>query len=240
MSIDFEELAFRETPLGDLSLRRRTEPTLGIDVYEVKLGDEFLMSSLFTRSEIALAELGLAGLDGGSFDVVVGGLGLGYTARAVLQNRSVRSLLVVEALPDVIDWHRRGLVPLGQELTADPRCRLVNGDFFALIDSDSSDSSAPGRRFDAILVDIDHSPARVLHPSHAALYRREGLRRLAGHLRAGGAFGLWSDDPPDAAFVAGLDVLFARIEAHVVHFGHPVQKREVACTGYVARVAPRR
>ena len=62
MSIDFEELAYRRTPLGDLSLRRRTELTLGIEVYEVKLGDEFLMSSLFTAGEIALAERGLAGL----------------------------------------------------------------------------------------------------------------------------------------------------------------------------------
>ena len=62
MSIDFEELAYRRTPLGDLSLRRRTELTLGVEVYEVKLGDEFLMSSLFTAGEIALAELGLAGL----------------------------------------------------------------------------------------------------------------------------------------------------------------------------------
>jgi spermidine synthase len=237
MPIDFEELSYRKTPFGELILRRRTEPSLGIAVYEVKLGDEFLMSSLFTRSEIALAELGLAGLDGPSLDVVVGGLGLGYTARAVLQSQSVRSLLVVEALPDVIDWHRRGMVPLGAELMSDPRCEFVNGDFFALVDSDSIDSRAPGRRFDAILVDIDHSPTNVLHRDHAAFYERDGLRRLSGHLREGGVFGLWSDDPPDPAFQAELDAVFAHAEAHVVRFRHPLQDREAACTVYVARAA---
>lgn len=237
MSIDFEELACRETPLGELSLRRRSEPALGIDVYEVKLGDEFLMSSLFTRSEIALAELGLAAATGSSLDVVVGGLGLGYTARAVLDHATVRSLLVVEALADVIDWHRRGLVPLGKALSADPRLRFVNADFFALVDCPDIDSTAPGRRFDAILVDIDHSPSRVLHPSHAGLYRRDGLLRLAGHLRAGGVFGLWSDDPPEAAFQAELQAVFAQADAHVVRFRHPLQDRDAACTVYVARTA---
>jgi spermidine synthase len=166
---------------------------------------------------------------------VVGGLGLGYTARAVLHNPSVRSLLVVEALADVIDWHRRALVPLGAELTADPRCAFVNGDFFALVDSPGFDSSAPGRRFDAILVDIDHSPSHVLRPAHAALYRRDGLRRLTGHLRADGVFGLWSNDPPDEAFRRELDAVFARAEAHVVTFHNPLQDRDAACTVYVAR-----
>ena len=56
----FEELAWSETPRGEISLRRRIEPTLKVEVYEVKLGDEFLMSSLFTVAEIELARLGLA------------------------------------------------------------------------------------------------------------------------------------------------------------------------------------
>jgi len=130
--LSFEELDYRQTPIGALSLRRRREPKLGVEVFEIKLGDEFLMSSLFTASEIALAELGLAQLAGPALDVVVGGLGLGYTAQAVLEHKSVISLVVVEALEAVIDWHRRGLVPLGHQLTGDARCRLMHGDFFAL------------------------------------------------------------------------------------------------------------
>src|SRR5674476_951032 len=94
----FEELDYQETPIGGLSLRRRRELTLGVDVFEIKLGDEFLMSSLFTASEIALARLGLAGLAGPNLNVVVGGLGLGYTAQAVLAHASVASLIVADAL----------------------------------------------------------------------------------------------------------------------------------------------
>src|SRR6202521_3677284 len=132
MSVNFEELDFRPTPMGVVSLRRRRRPSSGIDVYEIKLGDEFLMSSLFTVAEIELARLGLAALERTDLDVVVGGLGLGYTALAVLENPGVRSLIVVDALAEVIEWHEQGLLPLGKELTADQRCRFVNGDFFAM------------------------------------------------------------------------------------------------------------
>ena len=70
MSLHFEELDYRPTPIGALSLRRRRELSLGVDVFEIKLGDEYLMSSLFTASEIALARLGLAELSGADLDVV--------------------------------------------------------------------------------------------------------------------------------------------------------------------------
>jgi spermidine synthase len=239
MSIDFEELDFRDTPLGELSLRRRTHVALGVGVHEVKLNDEFLMSSLFTEGEIALARLALAGLGPGSIDVVVGGLGLGYTARAVLDHPGVSSLLVMEALPAVIDWHHRGLVPLGTGLCADPRCELVAGDFFALVNSDGIDSRHPGRRFHAILVDIDHSPRHALHPSHGAFYRPEGLRRLAAHLHPCGVFALWSNDPPDEEFGAALGAAFPDSEAHIVSFHNPLQNRNASNTVYVARMPAR-
>ncbi len=234
MTVDFEELSYRETRFGELILRRRTEVSLGVEVYEVKLGDEFLMSSLFTGSEIALAQLALEKLATPCADVVVGGLGLGYTAKAVLAHERVRSLLVVEALKDVIDWHRTALVPLGAELTSDPRCRFVNADFFALVDSEDIDSTSPGRRFDAILVDIDHSPRHLLQPQHAMLYTREGLIRVARHLRPGGVFGLWSNDPPDADFQAELDHVFEDTGAIVVRFPNPLLGRQAACTVYIA------
>lgn len=219
MSVYFEELDFRPTPIGVLSLRRRRQPSSGVDVYEIKLGDEFLMSSLFTVAEIELARLGLAAVTRTDLDVVVGGLGLGYTAQAVLENSSVRSLIVVDALAEVIEWHEQGLLPLGKQLTGDPRCRLVNGDFFAMSHSaDGFDSLAPRRRFDAVLVDIDHSPRKLLHPRHAALYEPAGLARLAEHLNPGGVFALWSNDPPDDAFNSALAGAFATSAAHVVTF----------------------
>ena len=96
MSIDFQELAYSATPMGLLTLRRRKEITLGVDIYEIKLDEEFLMSSLFTVAEVALANLGLAELSEPELDVVVGGLGLGYTAKTVLEHLEVRELLVVD------------------------------------------------------------------------------------------------------------------------------------------------
>jgi len=107
------------------------------------------MSSLFTASEIALARLGLAELSGADLDVVVGGLGLGYTAKAVPEHEAVKSLVIVEALDAVIDWHERGVLPLGPALTADPRSKFVLGDFFAPAASKGFDPGAPARRFDA-------------------------------------------------------------------------------------------
>ena len=237
MSRDFEELDFRQTPLGELTLRRRRVAALdGVEVFEVKLGEDFLMSSMFHEVEVALADLGLAALGAGEWDVVVGGLGLGYTAVAALGNAAVRSLLVVEALGAVIEWHRRGLVPLGAKLTADPRCRLIHGDFFALAASGTGfDPEQPGRRFHAVLLDIDHSPRNLLHPRHGAFYSTEGLRALAAHLHAGGVFALWSDDPPDDDFLAALGEVFDTPEAHVVKFANPLLDRESASTVYVAR-----
>ena len=235
MSIYFEELDFRPTPMGVLSLRRRRQLSSGLDIYEIKLGDEFLMSSQFTVAEIALARLGLDALRRPDRDVVVGGLGLGYTAQAVLENPGVRSLIVVDALAEVIEWHQQGLLPLGKQLTDDPRCRFVNGDFFAMSHSaDGFDPDVPGRRFDAVLVDIDHSPRNLLHPRHAALYAPEGLARLAKHLHPGGVFALWSNDPPDDAFSSILAGAFATSSAHVVTFDNLRRDGDASNTVYVA------
>ncbi len=239
MSPLFKELDYRDTPIGGLSLRRRRELKLGVDVYEIKLGDDFLMSSLFTASEIALADLGLAGMPGSNLDVVVGGLGLGYTAHAVLAHAHVGSLVVVDYLEAVIDWHRQGMVPLGRELTADPRCRFVHGDFFALAASDEGfDPETPGRQFDAVLVDIDHSPEALLDEGNASFYSEDGFRRLTRHLKPGGVFGLWSNDLPDPAITARLGRIFADARAEPVTFHNPLQDRPFTQTVYLANRRP--
>ncbi len=235
MSLNFEELDFRPTAMGVLSLRRRRRPSSDVDIYEIKLGDEFLMSSQFTVAEIELARLGLAALSRLDLDVVVGGLGLGYTAQAVLENSGVRSLIVVDALAEVIEWHEQGLLPLGKQLTGDPRCRLSNGDFFAMSDStEGFDAKTPGRCFDAVLVDIDHSPRNLLHPSHGALYQPEGIAGLARHLHPGGVFALWSNDPPDDAFQRVLAGVFASSDTHVVTFDNWRGEHDASNTIYVA------
>jgi spermidine synthase len=234
MSARFEELAWSPTPIGELSLRRRRDPATGVDVFEVKLGDEYLMSSLFTVAEIELARLALARLDGSQLDVAVGGLGLGFTAAAVLTDQRVRESVVVDALEPVIGWHERGLVPLGAELTSDPRCRLVPGDFFAMSDGAGFDPEAPDRVFDAVIVDIDHSPRHPLADGSAGFYGVDGTRRLARHLRSGGVFALWSNDPPDDAYSTVLSEVFADVAAEVVAFPNPLQDRPAANTVYLA------
>jgi spermidine synthase len=229
-------LDWTETRMGVISLRRRTEPSLNVDVYEVKLGDEFLMSSLFTVAEVELARRGLAQAVDADIDVVVGGLGLGYTAQAALGDPRVRSLVVVEALEEVIGWHQRALLPDTAELASDTRVRLDLGDFFEMAASDVGfDPQTPGRRFHAVLLDIDHTPRHVLHPSHSAFYAPAGLKKLARHLHAGGVFALWSDDPPDPAFEAVLAEVFDRSEASVVQFANPLTGGYSTNTVYVAR-----
>ncbi|MFN3461139.1 MAG: spermidine synthase, partial [Oceanibaculum sp.] len=133
MSALLEELDYRSTAKGMLSLRRRRDLATGEDIFEIKLDEEFLMSSRFTAAELAMADIGLSRLSHRGLDVAVGGLGLGYTAKAALAHETVASLLVVEALAPVIEWHEAGLLPLGTELSADPRCRFALGDFFALL-----------------------------------------------------------------------------------------------------------
>ncbi len=229
MSLRFEELDFQPTPMGDLTLRRRVEPTLGVDVFEVKLGEEFLMSSLFTVAEEELATLGLAAVDGTDLDVLVGGLGLGYTAVAALADSRVSAVTVIDTLPAVIDWHRRGLLPVSATLTGDRRTTLVQDDFFALMRRGPEASA----RYDAILLDVDHSPRHQLDPSHADLYTVDGMRALARHLKPGGVFALWSDDPPDEEFVARASVVFGTAEAHVVDFDNPLTAGTSSNTVYV-------
>jgi spermidine synthase len=231
----FEELDRQTTSLGEVSLRARTEPQLQVDVYEVQLGDEFLMSSLFTTAERALATLGLAAVDGDGLDVVVGGLGLGYTASEVLTDARVRSLRVVEALDTVISWHDRGLLPDARGLTSDRRCGIVRGDFFEMVATGSGFGPGPTRSH-AVLVDIDHTPSHHLDSSHACFYTVEGLGRLARFIHPGGVFGLWSDDPPDERFLGILASVFSSSEAHVVRFPNHYTGGESSNTIYLASV----
>ncbi len=228
MAKRFEELDWATTPIGEISLRRRLDPTVGVDVYEVKLDDEFLMSSLFTVVEEELARLGLAAATGDELGVVVGGLGLGYTARAALEDPRVTRLEVIELVEPVIDWHRRGLIPDTTGLADDPRVTLRQADFFDLLRTGRCPSA------DVLLVDIDHSPDNLLHPDHGDLYVPVGLTRIRESLGGGGVFALWSDDPVDAAFEAHLAQVFDTVAAHVVEFPNPLTGSSSRNTVYVA------
>lgn len=234
----FEELDYCRTPLGELILRRRRVASMDdAEVLEVKLDGAFLMSSVVNVSEIALAELVLDEFEAGDLDVAVGGLGLGYTAVAALDHHAVQSVMIIEYLAEVIDWHHRGLVAPAMRLMADPRCRVINGDFFALLNpAVGLDPDEPGRRFHAILLDIDHSPRSVLHPTNSAFYEKDGLIRLSKHLQPRGIFGLWSADPPEKNFLKALAEVFADVRAHEVEFHNPLMHCNEVNTVYVAKL----
>lgn len=235
MSHLFEELDYCPTPIGALSLRRRRDLRLGLDVWEIMLGQDFLMTSHFTASEVALGRLGVAACGSGALDVVVGGLGLGYTAEAVLAQAEVADLLVVEYLVPVIEWHETGILPMGTRLKDDPRCRLAEGDFFAMAAGEGFDPDRPGRRFDAILADIDHAPDHLLDDRSNSFYQIEGLRSLKRHLKPGGVFGLWSDRVTDQRFLDRLGAAFAEAWAEPVTFDNPLTGKTVTQTVYLAR-----
>lgn len=156
-------------------------------VTEITLNHEFLMSSLHTDSEQALAEVALAQLSGSQLRVLIGGLGLGYTAHAALQSDRVVEVEVVEYLPQVIQWMNEGLVPLADELTADRRLVVNQGDIYGRLAA-----PAETRPFDAILIDVDHSPDDRLAAGDADFYTVDGIARAARHLRTRGVLALWS------------------------------------------------
>ncbi|MDA2806050.1 polyamine aminopropyltransferase [Nocardiopsis suaedae] len=243
MSRRFQVLDLRPTPIGDISLRRRLDPVLGREVHEIKLGDDFLMSSAFTAAEeemsrLALAEPGLApGAAGRGLRVAVGGLGLGFTAQTALEDDRVGALVVIEALGEVIDWHKEGLIPAGAVLSADERCTFVHGDFFAIARGDEEPDALKGDAgaFDVVLLDVDHSPEHVLNPEHSGFYTTEGLTAFARRMLAGGGvFALWSNDPPDEGFTARLREVFTTARAEEVRFPNPLQGGESSNTVYLA------
>ena len=243
MSLNYEELDFRQTPLGDLMLRRRRMFQFGdLDIYEVKLGEYFLMTSLFHEAEWQLSKLGLGVFEKEELDVVVGGLGLGYTAVSALEDERVKSLVIVEYLEGVIEWHQNALVPLGKTLMNDSRCQLVHADFFALSRDvgKSFDPEYPEKKHDAVLLDIDHTPTNVLHQTNTRFYTEEGLRELAQHLKPGGVFALWANGAPEEAFTKHLTKVFANAESHTIEFDNPILGGVSEGAVYVARTGLQR
>lgn len=192
------------TPIGLLELRRRGLPARpGLVVTEITIDDDMLMSSLNTTSESALSTCALdmhAGGDG--LRVLVGGLGLGYTAHVALQDPRVAHVRVVDRLPAVIRWLRDGLLPLSEELNGDERLEVCEGDVYAEL-------LAPGNgAYDLVLIDVDHSPTEPLDPASEPFYTWQGQRQAIEHLAPEGVLAVWSSGD-DHYFAAVLDEVYA-------------------------------
>jgi spermidine synthase len=214
----FEILDYADTPLGPLCLRRRallTRPDTVVT--EITLNHEFLMSSHHTLSERALAEGAIRLHRGRDLRVLIGGLGLGYTANAALASSRVARVEVVEQLQPVISWLERGLFPLAHALAGDPRFAVQEGDIFALLcgrgaghgeASIATPAAIGSAAYDVIVVDVDHNPEELLHADNAMFYTVDGLERVREHLAPGGVLGTWSSAPSDA-FAAALGRVFS-------------------------------
>lgn len=211
----FEILAYEPTPLGDLCLRRRellSKP--GTIVTEVTLNHEFLMSSYLTASERALARIGveMIGVEmhaRSNLSVLVGGLGLGYTAREALSSDRVARVEVVEYLPQVIGWLEQGFVPLADELKADLRLAVTEGDVYERL------SRPPAEKYDLILIDVDHSPDDRLRSAGPVFYAESGLRQAREHLAPDGVLGVWSY-AESSPFADALHNVFAEVRVEPV------------------------
>lgn len=229
MASNLEILAFEDTPLGPLCLRRRqllSKP--GTVVTEVTLNHEFLMSSLYTASETALATLTLDLHEGTDLRVLVGGLGLGYTAEAALRSPRVAEVVVVELFPEVVAWLEGGLLPLSESLSDDARLRTEVGDFFRRM------AAPPAERYDLILVDIDHAPDQRLDDASAAFYGPEGVRAVRKHLAPGGVLAVWSS-AEGPAFLDHLRAVFADVRAEPITFVNELVDEEVTDWIFLAR-----
>jgi spermidine synthase len=232
----FKELDYQKTPLGEISLRRRKQLKLNKDIFEVILNDEHLMSNLFISSEVALASMPLKEMISDAPDILIGGLGLGYTAREVLSHQHVKSLTIIEYLEPVISWHQKGILPIGKLLFNDARCNIILSDFFkSAFDEIGFDPNTIYRKFDGIFLDIDHAPDFHLNHSHAKFYGIEGMENIKYNLKDDGLFSLWSNNPPDNNFIEFLKDVFDNARAEKVTFYNSILEEDCTQTIYIAK-----
>jgi spermidine synthase len=158
-------------------------------VFTIRVNGMELMSSRAHGSEEAMASLTMAEIRAASPRVLVGGLGMGYTTRRVLDHLSPRGLVTVaELLPEVVRWNREHLGHLAGSPLEDPRVELVEDDVARVM------SARPGT-FDAVMLDVDNGPAALTDVRNDRLYRAEGLAVARRCLRPRGVLAVWSASP---------------------------------------------
>lgn len=186
--IPFRNLAETKTPDGSkFSLHEHDGE------FFLKLNGRQLMGSNSTVSEIMLADLACAFRHRiEAPQVLIGGLGLGFSLRRVLDLTGPKATAhVAELLPEVVDWNRQFLRDLNGNVLEDPRVKVFTGDVYNLI------SSSPGK-FDAILLDVDNGPTSFVQAQNSRLYRRKGLSVIHNALRPFGRVAIWSAEKEPA------------------------------------------
>jgi spermidine synthase len=195
-------IAEARTPAGEALVLTEHDGT-----WSVSVGRDMLMSSAAHHSEEEMAEL----VDGGpDARILVGGLGMGYTLRAVLDRLGAEGRVdVVELIPAVVEWNRGPLAPLAGRPLEDPRVSVEIRDVVGHV-------AAHRNTWDGILLDVDNGPEAFTTPGNARMYRQPGLRTLLRALRPGGVLVIWSafDSP---AFVRALSKAGFRADALRTH-----------------------
>lgn len=203
--LPWRELGRAVAPDGsELVLRRRG------DEFVIRVGGVDLMSSRMHHSEDRLAELGCAGLrTTRNARVLVGGLGMGFTARASLASLgSDAEVVVAELVPEVVAWNREHLAAFAGHPLDDRRLSLCTEDVVDVIDRSR-------KGFDAILLDVDNGPEALTSAGNARLYSERGLARITAALRPRGTLAVWSaaEQPRFTAKLrrAGFEVSVERV-----------------------------
>jgi spermidine synthase len=183
----YVDIAHADSPRGGLVLRARSDDASGPSIIELRANGIFVMDSAEHTSERAMATAALA-LHDDPESVLVGGLGLGFTATAVLADRRVRRCVVVEIEEALVGWMRDGTVPHGPALLAEERLTVVTADIGIAL------AEAGEGRYDLVLLDVDNGPGYLVHESNAAVYQPPFLADVQRVLRPGGALVIWSAD----------------------------------------------
>jgi spermidine synthase len=167
--------------------------------YCIRLDGQDLMHSDTSASEILLGELASAQLaKPGPVRVLIGGMGLGYTLKAVLAKAGPKAVVEVgELMPEVVDWNRNHMATLNGKLLHDPRVKVRLGDVVETL------ARARAESYDAILLDVDNGPTPMVRAGNVRLYGPHGLAVMKSKLRPGGRLAIWSA-APDRSFEARL------------------------------------
>lgn len=226
--VEYTEVARAESPRGEIVLRERRDAGAGPNspvVLELRVNGVFVMDTFETSSEKGLATAALKQVENPR-NVVIGGLGLGFTVHEVLADTRVEKLVVVEIEDALVQWMRDGTVPHGPSYLADERVTVMTADIRTAM------AEATPAAYDLVLLDVDNGPGFLVYDENEAIYQREFLHQVKEALRPGGALVIWSA-AESPTLQAEMEQVFG--ESVAVPYDVTLQSRDEHYWIYLAR-----